>query len=110
MSFPIEQIENFPFSKAAISCSSSGSNTILAAVAGKRYRVCAYHLTVDSTVAITWKSSTTTNLTGAMNMTQGISVPFCEVGWFETAVGEALTLNLSAGVQVSGCLVYQLIG
>jgi hypothetical protein len=36
----------------------------------------------------------------------GFTLPFNPVGWFETAAGELLNLELSAGVSVDGCLTY----
>jgi len=49
-----------------------------------------------------------TALTGQMNLTtnSGFSLPFNPVGWFETASGVNLNLELSAGTSVDGCLTY----
>jgi hypothetical protein len=36
----------------------------------------------------------------------GIVRPFNPAGWFETAAGALLNLNLSAAIAVGGCLAY----
>lgn len=93
---------------ASISVSSSGDNTIVAAVTSKKLRVLAYVIVSDGTVAAKWRSSTTTDLTGAMSLlaSSGVSTAYSPVGHFETAAGEALTLNLSAAIGARGHLTY----
>lgn len=109
MSFPLEQIDNSPFLRAPIAVSSSGANNVLAAVTGKYYRIIAYTILVDSTVAITFKSGST-SLSGAMNVTAGIAQPEVLTGCMQTAVGEAFVMTLGGAVGVNGYVVYQLIG
>lgn len=101
---------------AVISVTSSGANTLVAAVPGFRITVTGYVLISAGTVDVTFKSSTTTNLSGAMPLTAqaGASAPLAwsfgrREGWFTTAVGELLNLNLSAAVGVYGHLTYELI-
>ena len=91
-----------------IDVASSGDNTIVSAVEGKKIRVLQYALVCSDAVTVQWKSSGGTALSGAMSFAAngGISCPFSPVGLFETAIGEGLVLNLSAAVQVSGHLVY----
>lgn len=102
---------NTPALRAAIDVSSSGDNTIVAAVTGKKIRVLQAFAMATSAVNIRWKSGTGTNLTGlgypAAN--GGYVLTYSPVGWFETASGEALTLNLSGTVAVGGVMAYQLI-
>lgn len=93
---------------AAISASSSGDNTIVNAVTGKKIRVLGWSLTSNGTVNVRWKSGASTNLTGLRYLIQyasagGSPTPF---GRFETASNEALVLNLSAAVAVGGELQY----
>src|SRR6266550_1046751 len=62
-------------------------------------------------VAAKFVSGASPDLTGAMSLTTGRAVmigkpPF---GIIETAVGAALTLNLSGAVQTSGFVVYALV-
>jgi hypothetical protein len=39
----------------------------------------------------------------------GIVLPFNAGGWFQTAVGDSLLINLSAGVAVGGSLSYSTV-
>lgn len=96
---------------AVISASSSGDNTVLAAVAGKRFRVLALFIMASSAVNARFESGAGgTALTGlgypAAN--GGWVLPYSPVGWFETlAVETLLNLELSGAVAVGGCIVYQ---
>ncbi len=88
-----------------VTVSSIGSNTVVAAVAGARYRVLA--VVAVSTLANSVKlMSAATDITATfpLGANGGLVLPFNEHGWCETAVGEALNVNLSAatstGVQV----------
>jgi len=98
---------------ASISAATSGAgNTIVAAVAGKQIRVMGYVLDSVTAVTIQWFSNTTA-LSGSMSMgaTSTLACPIDNGdGWFETAAGEALKMTLGGAVQVSGHLVYRLIG
>lgn len=93
----------------AIAASSSGNNTILAAVTSKKIRVLAYNFISNGTVNGKFQSGASgTDLTGLKYCVanSGICAPFNPVGWFETASGTLLNLNLSAGIAVGGELVY----
>lgn len=90
-----------------INCSSSGDNTVHALDASNHIRVIAYALIAAAPVNVTWKSGASTALSGAMPIdTKGGLCPTSEDGLFETAVNEALVLNLSSAVQVSGHYAY----
>lgn len=105
---------------AAISASTNGSNTLVAAPAShQKIVVLGYVIIAAGTVNATFKSSTTTALTGALPLVAqaGVSAPVTPPtpsgrphGWFACAPGEALTLALDAGVLVAGHLVYELQG
>jgi hypothetical protein len=94
-----------PHVNVSVTSASSGSNAIVAAVAGVRYRVLA-------AVAVTTLANSTKFLSGTTDISAtfplgangGLVLPFNEHGWFETAAGEALNINLSVatstGVQV----------
>ena len=90
-----------------IDAATSGDNTIIAAVAGKKIRVLQYTLVCVAATDITWKSGATAR-SGVMSIASnsGISTPYSSDGLLETAVGEALNLNLSAANQTSGTIVY----
>jgi hypothetical protein len=94
---------------AAINASSSGDNTVVAAAAGKRYRVIGYTFLCASAVSVKWKNGASADLTGAMPFAAngGITTPeFKEYGHFATSVGNALVLNLSGAVSVQGHVTY----
>ena len=101
---------------AVINAETSGDNTIVAAIAAtagraaKKIRVLALSATMTGTlVTIRFESGASgTALTGQMGPLAGHTLlfPFNPVGWFETAAGELLNMELSGGQSVDGCLVY----
>lgn len=95
---------------AVIDAATSGDNTIVAAVTGKKIRVLAGSLTMTGTaVTIRFESAASgTALTGQMTPAQGqtIPLPFCPVGHFETIAGQLLNLELGGAQSVDGWLVY----
>jgi hypothetical protein len=95
---------------AAISASSSGNNTLVASVVGKKIRVLAYNIIGNGAVNAKFQSGAGgTDLTGLKYIAAaggGICAPFNPVGWFETASATLLNLNLSSAVAVGGELVY----
>lgn len=98
---------------AVINASSSGSNTIVAAVTNKRIRVLSYVMIAAGDVTATWRSASTAISGGMALATNGGAAPAAGqstaaglVGQFQTEPGEALNLNLSAAIAVGGHLVY----
>lgn len=91
-------IHHLPVSTAA-----SGDTTLLAAVTGKRLMVLSYILDAGGAVSVKFKGGST-DLTGAMPLAANgtLTGSKSDVGHFATAAGEALILNLSTNVQVSG--------
>lgn len=102
---------------ASIDTATSGDNTVVAAVPGRKIRLINYTVIAAGAVSIRWKSGASTNLSGAMSLPQnGGAAPSGSgqspggfIGLLETANGEALVLNLGGAVQVSGHLTYQVI-
>jgi hypothetical protein len=95
-----------------VSCSTSGDNTLLAAVPGHKIRVLSYHLVAAGAVTIAFESGASgTALTGDMSAITGVplSAEFEREGHFETAAGSLLNLELGGNVQVSGHITYCLI-
>lgn len=93
----------------AVDVAGSGDNTIIAAVAGKRILVLGCVLIAAGAVNIRFESGAGgTALTGQMNLTtnSGFTLPFSEVGWFQTAANTLLNLELSGAVSVDGTLIY----
>lgn len=94
---------------AVIDAASSGDNTLVAAVAGKKIRVLQAFLVATSDVNVRFESGASgTALTGQMDLTanSGFTLPFSPVGWFEAGTNTLLNLELSGAVSVDGCLVY----
>lgn len=94
---------------AAISASSAGDNTVLAVVTGKALYVVSLFVVASGTVGVRWESGAGgTALTGVVDLVAntGYVLPYNENGWFRTARGTLLNLELSAGIQVSGSLTY----
>jgi len=95
---------------AVIDAATSGDNTLVSAVTGKKIRVLAAVFTMTGTaVTIRFESGASgTALTGQMTPSQGetITLPFNPVGWFETAAGSLLNLELGGAQSVDGVLVY----
>jgi hypothetical protein len=94
---------------AKIAASSSGNNTLVAAVSSKKIRVLAYNFISNGTVNAKFQDGASgTDLTGlkycVANM--GICAPFNPVGWFETSATTLLNVNLSGAVAIGGELVY----
>ena len=100
----------------AISASSSGNNTLVAAVTGKRIRVVSYVLSFSGTVNAKFTDGAGgSDLTGLLYGAAGVNVsaaPHSDgrfhgpAGHFETGQGTALVLNLSGATAVGGHLTY----
>jgi hypothetical protein len=92
---------------ATISTSSSGATSVVAAVASKKLRVLRLSLVANGAVNVKFQSAST-DRTGLyyLGANGGWVEPFCPVGIFETAAGEALNVNLSGAVAVGGSLTY----
>lgn len=97
---------------AAVDVAGSGDNTIVAAVtspSNKKIRVLSLFLISAGTVTTRFESGAGgTALTGQMNLVanSGYTLPFNPAGWFETAAGVLLNLELSAAISVDGSLSY----
>lgn len=91
-------------SRAAINISSSGDNTIVAAVGGQTVRIHKLFLIASGAVNLKFKDGASTDLTPALPLQAygAMTLDFDQEPWFITAAGNALIINLSAAVQVSG--------
>jgi hypothetical protein len=97
---------------AKIDAASSGDNTLVAAVTGKRIRVLGMVIIAAGSVTIRLESGASgTALSGQMALVvnSGFTLPMSDVGWCETSAGALLNLELSAAVSVDGVLVYALL-
>ena len=94
---------------AKIDAASSGNNTLVAAVSGKRILVVSLYYLAAGTVNVRFESGADgTALTGQAEHTAqtGAVLPYNEYGWFVTAKNELLNLELSAAISVDGALSY----
>jgi len=106
----VNVVQSKTYKTAKIDHGTSGDNTIVAAVAGKKIKVYAVVLVVSGAVNCKWKSGSN-DISGDMNFngkgegySQSVSPPaFLLVN---TNVNEALILNLSAAVAVDGYVCY----
>ena len=99
---------NYQTLQAAISTSTSGDNTLVTGVVGKRIVVLAYTLMARTTVDVYWKSGSTAK-SGVLPLIDsvGASPAFNPSGVIICAPGEDLKLNLSGNVFVGGHFNYQ---
>lgn len=96
--------------RAVISGSTSGDNTLVTAVTGKKIRVLSLFLVPTSAVTVRFESAAGgTALTGQMPLAANamLVLPFNEKGWFQTAAAELLNMELSGAVAVNGALTYE---
>ena len=105
----IFQQKNKTFKTAKIDHATLSANAIVPTVSGKKIKVYAIVLVVSAAVNCKWQSATN-DLSGDMNFggkgegyAQAVQPP---AFLFATNVGEALNLNLSAGVAVDGIIAY----
>lgn len=94
---------------AVIDAATSGDNTLVAAVTGKKVRVVAAFLVAAGAVNVRFESGAGgTALTGQINLVAntGFVLPYNPAGWFETGSSALLNLELSAAISVDGSLVY----
>lgn len=95
----------------AVSATSDGDNTIVAAVAGHVISVLGYVLTQKGTGVFTFKSGST-GLSGAIEPTAGVPLvaPVTDDNkpWFSTAAGAALVITCGTGVDITGHLKYRI--
>lgn len=94
---------------AKIDAASSGDNTLVSAVTGYKLRVISVFLVSAGTVTTRFESGAGgTALTGQMTLAvnTGYVLGYNPGGWFETAAGSLLNLELSDAISVDGSLSY----
>jgi hypothetical protein len=90
-----------------VNASSLGSNAFVAAVAGRGIRVLSMVAVAGGTVSVNMLSAATAiSATFPLAANGGIVLPFNEHGWFQTADGEALNINLSGAVATGVSIQY----
>ena len=95
------------FLEAKIDTTTTGDNTLVAAVSGQITKVFRIFFIVAGTTNITFKDGSTA-LTGAIPMVANGSfvLDFNEAAWFTTSANSAFVLNQSGAVQISGRVYY----
>lgn len=109
MSFANQDKYRLPVKYAYLDATGAGNTAIVAAVTGKKIRVLAVAAHALTAVTIHFESSTTQiSADVAAGATGGYVRPMGQLpyGWFETAAGEALNVNLSSAVATGIDLVY----
>ena len=94
---------------AKIDAASSGDNTLVSAVTAKKIRVLSLYYLAAGTVSVRFESGASgTALTGQAEHTAqtGAVLNRNADGWFETAAGALLNMELSGAVSVDGALTY----
>ena len=94
---------------APISVNTSGDNTLIAAVAGKRICVVSVLLIPDADSVKVRFDSDDTILSGVMNLSKagnGFFLPPANAPHIVTDTGDALILNLDAAVTIAGYIQY----
>jgi hypothetical protein len=95
---------------AIIDAATLGNNTLISAVAGNKIRVLSLYVVAGGGAnTLRFESGADgTALSGQMGLAAngGLVLPYNEGGWFETAAGVLLNLELSAGTSVDGGLSY----
>lgn len=90
--------------------SALGQSTVIAAVAGAAIRVIGLAVVATAANAVKFQSaSTDISATFPLGANGGLVLPFNEHGWFQTAVGEALNINMTAATATGVHVVYQLM-
>ncbi|KKK71092.1 hypothetical protein LCGC14_2917410 [marine sediment metagenome] len=101
--FTVAQFQSFSDADAT-------SNVVVAAVTGSRIRVISYTINAANGENDVTFQSATTALSGAFEIANNATIhAYCAEGLFETAVGEAFNLLMSAATLVVGHFTYVLI-
>ena len=91
----------------------ASTGTVVVGVAGKRIVLVSASIIVSANVTLTWQTSTgLVELTGPQSITTtgGYILPGNFGGWFQTAFGDSLVLNISPNTMIGGCISYVLDG
>ena len=99
---------NLTVKSIAVNATSSGNNTVVAAVVSKKIRVLGFKLLAAGKVDVIWRSATAGTIINAVSLDKYIDYSFMTgIGYaLENTAGEALQLNLSAAIAVRGWLIY----
>ena len=97
----------YPVKSVYVDASSLGSTAVVAAITGKSINVLS--MAVISTLANNVKflsAATQISATMPLGANGGFVLPYNSYGWFNTAVGEALNVNLSVATATGVMITY----
>jgi hypothetical protein len=96
---------------AVINTNVFGVTHLVTGTVGQFIKVLAFHIVCAGAVSVSFQSSGGSVISGPMAFSAngGMAPPYVPIGHFETLTGEGLDINLSATIQVGGCLKYVLI-
>lgn len=98
--------------RANIAIASSGDNTVVSAVVGKKIRVVALFMVASNDVVAYLVDGADTALAGDgtngidLTANSGFSLNHNPAGWVETAAGQSFDINLDGAVAVAGACNY----
>lgn len=99
-----------PYKFIRVNASSSGDNTLIAAVASRKLRIIAYAIVAAGTVTALFQDSAgSPNIFGGFDLVANSGVVFAgslNGPAFDTIAGNGLELNLSGAIAVKGHLTY----
>lgn len=97
-----------PLQAAVINTTSTGNNTLISAATNQIIRVFKIFFVVGGTTNITMQDGASTALTGAMPFVANGAFVLDNSGtpWFTSSAGNAIVLNQSGAVQISGAVYY----
>lgn len=88
--------------------SASGQSEVIAAKAGAAIRVLGLAVVATTANAVKFQSaSTDISATFPLGANGGLVLPYTEHGWFQTAVGEALNINMGTATATGVHVVFQ---
>ncbi len=110
----VNDLTALPLYYAKISAASTGNNNLVAAVPGSSIVVMAYNFVAAAAVNAKFQSDgagSAVDLTGLKDASAngGMCAPFSAGGWFATAQGKTLDVNLSGSQLIGGEVVYVLV-
>jgi hypothetical protein len=93
-----------------LTTSSSGATQLVAAVAGFRIIVSQVCVITSAPNSVQFSGTVAGNISALFPLAAngGFVMPYSELGWMQTNIGDALIFNMSAGAQTGVQVVYAL--
>lgn len=95
---------------AFVNASSTGNTAVVAAITGQKIRVLAVLAVATLANNIKFQSATTDKTAlFPIGDNGGFVLPYNQAGWFETAEGEALNINMSVATATGIQITYEVV-